>query len=303
MGVWGSGLYSGDFAADLRATIRAVARLPFDADRLVDILSSIEPAAANDRDDEDHTTFWLVIADQFARRGIACQRVRDKALQIIDNGSDLALLATLGMAPALLDQRQKILAELRVRIESGARNEKERPVLKKPQPLLMEIGDVLVYPTSHGECINSYFARKERIPNWKQDGWGVAIVVDAGRAFEYLAWYRPITLFAALDTKPVCSRLSSMVPWILKRPGTYGAAHYKRMELENIGRVGVDVAKVHSLFPGMKAGTYQAINDISIVNTLSIKPSGSVPPSEKPRRGFRVDPVISTLGDILVAPN
>jgi hypothetical protein len=80
MGVWGSGLYSGDFAGDLRAAIRAVSRLPFEADRLVEILSSIEPGAANNSDDNDHTTFWLVAADQFAKRGIACERVRDKAL-------------------------------------------------------------------------------------------------------------------------------------------------------------------------------------------------------------------------------
>ena len=102
MGVWGSGLYSGDFAADLRDAIRAVARLPFEGDKLVDILSGIEPTAANNPDDDDHTTFWLVLADQFAKRGIACETVRDKALKIIDRGTDLAVLTKLGMEPALL---------------------------------------------------------------------------------------------------------------------------------------------------------------------------------------------------------
>ena len=38
MGVLGIGLYSGDFAMDLRATVSAVARLPFDADRMLQIL-------------------------------------------------------------------------------------------------------------------------------------------------------------------------------------------------------------------------------------------------------------------------
>ena len=33
----GSGLYSDDFAMDLRGTISAVARLPFDGDKLVDV--------------------------------------------------------------------------------------------------------------------------------------------------------------------------------------------------------------------------------------------------------------------------
>ena len=72
MGVWGAGLYSGDFAKDLRSTISAVARLPFDSDKLVDILCETEPRAASNPDDEAHTSFWLIVADQFAKRGIVC---------------------------------------------------------------------------------------------------------------------------------------------------------------------------------------------------------------------------------------
>jgi hypothetical protein len=48
MDVWGEGLYSGDFAMDLRGTIRAVARLPFYGERLLKILCETEPGAAND---------------------------------------------------------------------------------------------------------------------------------------------------------------------------------------------------------------------------------------------------------------
>jgi hypothetical protein len=89
MGVWGSGLYSGDFAMDVRATIRAVVRLPFDPDRLTEILCESEREAATDPSNEEHTTFWLIVADQFARRGIVCDRVRKKALEIIDGDSDI----------------------------------------------------------------------------------------------------------------------------------------------------------------------------------------------------------------------
>jgi hypothetical protein len=142
MDVWGAGLYSGDFAADLRAAIRAVARLPFDADKLVDILSGIEPAAANNSADEDHTTFWLVVADQFTKRGIASEKVLNKALGIIDQGAGMNVLAQLGMEPALLRKRQQILTELRAQLESAPRVSKLRAVLKKPQPFLMESGDV-----------------------------------------------------------------------------------------------------------------------------------------------------------------
>ena len=42
MGAWGTGLYSGDFASDLRIAVAAVARLPFDGERLLGLLCDIE---------------------------------------------------------------------------------------------------------------------------------------------------------------------------------------------------------------------------------------------------------------------
>jgi len=90
MGVFGTGLYAGDFALDVRSTVAAVLRLPLDPDRLVDIVHGTEPSVADNSSNEDHTTFWLVIADQFAKRGVApwvdyrsvCRvaRVRKKSL-------------------------------------------------------------------------------------------------------------------------------------------------------------------------------------------------------------------------------
>src|SRR6266404_1858654 len=99
MGTWGSGLYSGDFAMDLRSTIGAVVRLPFEPDHLVEILCNSEPGAANNSNDSDHTAFWLILADQFAKRGIVSDRVKEKALAIIDAGDDIAMLESLGMKP------------------------------------------------------------------------------------------------------------------------------------------------------------------------------------------------------------
>jgi len=119
MGVWSTGLYSGDFALDLRSTIKAIARLPYDGDKLVEILCGTEPAAANSPEDEDHTTFWLVAADQFAKRGIVSDRAREAALKIVDSGSDLAILEKLGMDPADLKKRRKVLEEVRARIAGG----------------------------------------------------------------------------------------------------------------------------------------------------------------------------------------
>src|SRR5436305_13665934 len=172
MGTWGTGLYSGDFAMDLRSTIGAVVRLPFSPDRLVDVLCDAEPGPARSADDPDHTVFWLVVADQFAKRGIDSFRVRETALSIIDEGSDRAMMAVLGMSQPGLRARDKVLAEIRGRLLS-APPLKDRSTLKKPQPYLVEIGDAYAYPASGGANINPYFSSVEKIPNWRPDGWGV----------------------------------------------------------------------------------------------------------------------------------
>ena len=226
MGVWGAGLYSGDFARDLRSAIAAISRLPFGGDRLVEILCEMEPTAANHPDDEEHTTFWLVVADQLEKRGIISDLARGSALRIIDQGSDIATLARLGMVPSGLKKRQEVLAELRGRLTAPA-SKPRRPTLNKPQAFLMEIGDIFVYPSSGGRCINSYFTSKERMTGWKQDGWNAALIVDRGLAFDFLAWYRPVTAAAASVEKPSLAALLSTPRWILRRPGTCSAVHFE----------------------------------------------------------------------------
>lgn len=37
MGVWGTGLYAGDYAEDLKPTVRTLAKLPFTGDEIVDL--------------------------------------------------------------------------------------------------------------------------------------------------------------------------------------------------------------------------------------------------------------------------
>jgi hypothetical protein len=46
--------------------------------------------------------------------------------------------------------------------------------------------------------------------------------------------------------------------------------HFKRMELEKIGVARLEHEKLRQLLGEMKPGTYQAINDISIVNELGV---------------------------------
>lgn len=305
MGVWGAGLYSGDFAMDLRSAARAVARLPFEADRLAELLCSIEPGAANNPDDEDHSTFWLVVADQFAKNGMACARVREKSLEIIDGGYDLALLSKLGMDAAGIRKRQKMLADLRRSITAAGQPGKLRRVLKKPETLLAEAGDVLVYPTSGGKPINPYFRSKEQIvPEWQQDGWGAAIVVECGRAFDFLAWYVPLTIAVALPDMPDMGQIRCTPLWVLKRPGTCTASHFQKMGLEKIGTVSIVAENLDRSFPERSDGMHEAVNGISIANHLSVGPelraeSIHVPGQPANHRWGRQYPAIVALDEIL----
>jgi hypothetical protein len=249
MEAWGTALYAGDFVADLRGAVAAVTRLPFDGERLVKFLCETEPGAAREPTDPDHTIFWLVVADQFAKRGIACATARDAALTIIDEGRDLATMTSLGMDGAGLRARGAMLAELRGRLVAPVPSTKPRNVLKKPQPCLLQTGEVVVYPTARGHSINPYFPSKEAITGgWRQDDWGAAVIVECGRAFEFLAWYRPLKAPEATAAKPDLATMRARPNWILERPGTISRLHLRRMEIEQVGALPVDMARLDRLF-------------------------------------------------------
>jgi hypothetical protein len=273
MGTWGAGLYSSDMAMDLRSAVAAVARLPFDEDRLVEILCNLEPGAAKDPRDEDHTVFWLVLADQFEKRGIVSAGVREKALAIIDTGTDLAMLEKLGMKPADLRKRGKTLGDLRARITGAPPTPKPRSVIKQPQPYVMEVGGLYAYPTLSGEPINPYMTPKyfDRAA-WRPDGFGLMLIIDRGRTFDYLAWYQAIVAAMAVPTKPDISALSLETYWMLELPGTCSAAHFKKMRLEHVGALSVDPAAVDQVFPMRRPGAPYAIEDISIANRMYVAP-------------------------------
>ncbi len=232
MGVWATGLYAGDFALDLRSTIGAVAKLPFDGDRLLDILCESERAAADRSDDPDHSTFWLVVADQWVRERIIVPTVRAKP----------------------------------------------REVMRNAQLLLMQTGDVLVYPTFGGRCRNPYFVDqdKDRMGTasrpWQIDSWAAMVIVDSGRAFDFLAWYRPLTLAMAMAEKPSIVSLKGDLIWKLGRPGTCSAPHFKRMGIEKIGSIAIDRTKLRACFGELPPGTSAAVSDISIANQINAGP-------------------------------
>src|ERR1700722_7096016 len=270
MGVWGTGLYSGDFAMDLRGAFRAVMRLPFDGEKVLQILCDLERTTANNPADEEHTTFWLVVADQFAKHGIPCAHAQQKALQIIDSDTDIAMLTKLAMDSAGVRKRQTMLSALRKFLTAAPQPAKRRSVMKNPQPLLMDVGDVFAYPTSLGRCKYGSLRGIHVVPMWEHDGWNAAVIVGAGRAFDFLAWYRPLTVRSPIREKPDLARLGSAVFWILRGAGTAKTTDLQRLGLEKIGTVSVDSDKLKRSFPTLPPGASAAISNSSIERELSV---------------------------------
>jgi hypothetical protein len=266
---------------DLRAAIGAVARLPLPPRRLVDILREAEPDAADHPDHEDHTTFWLIVADQFARRGIDAPDARQRALAIIDAGDDLTMKARLGMTAAGLRRRETVLAELRARLAAPPAP-KDRPVLKRPQPLLVDIGDVLAFPTAAGRPINPYYPNRDS-QTFAQDAWGTLVIVDRGLTFEYLAWYRPLVFTETRPDVPPLESLGAPVLWRLGSPGPLSASHLKKMEMRRLGRVPIDRDRLTTAFGELKPGRYQAIHDISLANAMRVAAAAAPSFTTRPR--------------------
>lgn len=259
-------MYSGDFALDLRTTIAALARLPFDGDRICRMIRDTEVQAADNAADSDHTTFWFVLADQFQRRGIVCKDVTSRAVALIDSGADAAQMRSLGMTEAGIRKRTATLAELRARLTSGNVLPR-RATVKKPQRLLMNVGDIFAYPTSHGDCFNPYVGPKVKWYEWSQDAWSACIVVDNGLAYDHLAWYRFATIKHELNEKPTIEALAQL-PFALRGAGTTSNVHMKRMAFELLGNVVIDRAAIEAAFGVLKAAVSAAVQDVSIGNHL-----------------------------------
>lgn len=274
MGAWGVGLYSSDFALDMRGCVDAVVRLPFDAEALLETIRQTEPASADDPADPDHTVFWLTVAERLARKGVDCPAARERALAIIDGGTDLAAMAALGMDATSLAKRRAMLEALRQRLATPVASEKRRGVLKAPQKLLAEVGEVLIYPVCRegARCqpINPYAVGKDWawVKAWKQDGWGAVVVAERGLLFEFLAWYRPLVAWQALPGEPTLAELKTPRAWTLEQAGTLSARHYANLQLKSVGRVTLDPARLEHFFPGRRMPLGPVVADISIANAL-----------------------------------
>lgn len=299
MGAWGTGLYSGDFAVDLKAAVSAVCRLPLAEEELVVALCRSHPAAAAEPANEDHAVFWLVLADQFEKRRIFSPRVRGMAIAIIDEGKDGALMQSLGMKPGGIRKRTANLAELRARLAAQPEASAERKTIKAPQPYVFELYGVYAYPMRGGEAINPYMTPKyfDRAA-WRPDGHGLMLIVRRGRAFGYLSWYVAVKSTECLPAVPDRQALVGGVRWRNPIYGSCSRSHFRKLELSELGVFSLDPTRVDHFFPHLAEGTVQAVCDISIANRMGLDRHPRRDPRRRP--DGKVEPIVYPLAPNLV---
>ena len=109
MGAWGGGLYDGDFALDLKGTIKAMLRAPLSDD---EVLAELWASLGNGAGEMDALDYWVVLADQLERQGIRRPDIFERAIAIIEAGEDLAMLKELEAEPNTIAERRRETTKL-----------------------------------------------------------------------------------------------------------------------------------------------------------------------------------------------
>lgn len=246
MGAWGEGLYDDDAACDVRDSLSILCKLPADGDRILDLLLEMS-GGGTDLDDDGGPTFWLAVADQFEKRGIACPRAFDLALRAIDSGADLRDLEARGMESRALLKRQRILEALRLRFRAPRPVKVVNSKAKAPKAPLLA-GQLYAYPTMDGKGMNAWFADWTQA-GFRPNGWGALLVVADGRLYDWFPWAAVTPLNVDPRVEPqleVAARSKTLfkdgVAYCLQN-----ANHLKRMGMKMLGTLALDADAARSL--------------------------------------------------------
>lgn len=249
MGSWGVGLYQDDVAADLRSTIALLSKLPEPGDRLLHIILE-DHDGSTDLTSDGGPTFWLVLADQFERRGIRCAKVFEQALAAIDTGADLRDLQARGAGASDLKKRATIISALAARFRNP-RPASSRPQGARPPSPVVEAGEVYRFPTMDDKAFNPWLPDWER-GRFKPNGWGALLVIARGRVFDWFPWCAASSLTVD-QTRPPSLTDALQSRFISKKQGgSYflpRRSHAKKMGLELLGRVALDPGKAAAAVP------------------------------------------------------
>lgn len=148
MGAWGPGLYSDDFAEDLRGEFKELFQGGTAPDAIAAALKRSNHSSLSDIDEAP--VFWLVLADLLHKHGIEDIEVTSRAIETIDSGTDLERWSE---DPKLMRKREANLLKLKNQLLSPL------PSLKKPKkPFTIDIdwkvGEYIAYTLNDGtKCV------------------------------------------------------------------------------------------------------------------------------------------------------
>jgi hypothetical protein len=147
MGAWGVGLFSDDTAADVRDEYRSCLAEGMNGEEATRKLISLFKGSHDDPD--DGPPLWLSLAATQFRYGRLEDRVRDRAIRIIDDGTDLARFSA---TPRLVRARERVLEKLRAQLNGPQRETVNvRPHI--PTVCDWEPGEVVGFQRKSGEWI------------------------------------------------------------------------------------------------------------------------------------------------------
>lgn len=246
MGTWGEGLYDDDEACDLRDMISLLSKMPGDGESMLRLV--LEQFERDENLDEDGCpAFWLVVADQFAKRGIICDRAVRLGLAAIETGADFRDLEARGMGANGIAGRKKVHSRLRERLEN-AKPRGSRKIPKSPPKCAVAAGQIYSFPTMDGKGLNAWFSSWEEA-KFKPNGWGSLIILDVGRVFDWFPWaaYTPLVTDPSkepdLDTAVSSKTLfSDGVAFFAPKE-----SHMKRMGMKHLGCIDVSQSAVDEL--------------------------------------------------------
>ncbi|MEO1460043.1 MAG: hypothetical protein AAFV49_21075 [Pseudomonadota bacterium] len=253
MGAWGGGLYANDTALDLRSTISVLATLPLTDETVLSILLEENEWVTNEGHHEADL-FWYVVADQFNKRGIVCERAQNEALDRLSREPG-AYSDAFTSETALREWRRSI-QDLSRRLRQPPR-ERQKRAASFPEHRYAQ-GDVLAFPTMlglgrgnglhirlDGDTVSYHSGRAPK--DWfKPDGWGCVIVTEHGFVFDVIPYLRIAPVLVSEKNAPtlVDVRSSKFLYNHVGKPRVYNGRAFPNAS--NIGRLVLDTAKLQA---------------------------------------------------------
>ena len=246
MGAWGAGLYDDDEACDVRDTVSLLAKMPATGDEILGLLLDQFERDA-DLNDDGCPGFWIAVAAQFAKRGIVCDQATKLAREAIESGADIQDLQDRGMEASGLRARRKVHEKVLQRL-AEPKPASARRIPKSPPRLAVNVGEIYSYPTMNGQGMNAWFSNWEEA-GFKPNGWGVLIILASGRVFDWFPWAAYTPVVVSLHAEPTLDDVLS-AKTLFEDGIAYFApkkSHMKKMEMNLLGSVQVDVEAVNQL--------------------------------------------------------